>query len=144
MSYKLKRLMIISLLLNVALIGLLAGQNAGKMTGHHRGQWGEKMVAFLNEAALSDDKRVELKTLWQGAYNSEWRVKKKVARQQTATILAAETFDEAAYRKQLERMIRAKGTHKQSRIDAMVAIASSLTHPDRQKMAKMLHTRKRR
>jgi uncharacterized membrane protein len=139
MSRKLKLFVLISVILNVTLIGIIAGYGY-----HHFGvKRGDKIIALLDRSSLSEDKRNSFKEKLQNIFpNENKRKNRQKWRDETLAILTAEELDVSAYRAQLEKMIVRRNQNKREQVETMVEIASHLNQSERKDLAEIF-SRKR-
>jgi len=139
MSKKLKLFVLISVILNVTLIGIIAGYSYQ----HFSVKRGDKIIALLDHSSLSEDKRNSFKEKLQNIFhNKNKRKNKQKWRDETLAILTAEKFDVDAYRAQLEKMITRRNQNKRERVEILVEIASQLNQSERKDLAEIFRRKR--
>lgn len=128
MSRRLKLFIAASFILNIALIGVIAGH------GYHRYgvKRGDQLMALLDRSSIVEEKRHLIKEKLKDNFHNEdeWKGKEEW-RSTTRAILTAEKFDADAYRAQLNKMVSRRNANKQNRVDIIVEIASNLDQNER-------------
>jgi uncharacterized membrane protein len=136
MSNKLRVLFMVSLLLNVLLVGFVLGDLSNRFRrDYFLGQQGREFVS-----ALPEDKARWVFETFQGVHSMNRDAHKKVrrARREVIEILTAPAFDEAAYRAQVDRIHGLRGLMRGRLTDATVQMAQQLDREDRVALARHL------
>lgn len=136
MNKKIKFLVLISLLLNVLLIGILAGRATHLF--HWRYLEWSIMKKFTSElpadkAALFRDTVEKVRSRNRGAYQQL-----RLARQAGMEILSAPEFDEASYRQQIEKIYDLRNLMKRRLADATIELARKFNQEERTALARHL------
>jgi len=134
MSKFFKLAIIISLALNVVLIGLLLGEwprrsDRGKRPAERIRRDLEKLPAPL---------RARYRDKIEQARQSGMRQKMRQEREEAMRILAAEPFDEAAYDRQAKKIQEMRLEMAQRMSDNVKELARGLSHEERQALAEVL------
>ena len=128
MNQKFKIILSVSVLLNLLLIGTVAGHAYKHWSSHPWHQVkvdlspeGQNMAGRTFQSAFRD-----IRPLGQDA---------RKVRGELVKILSAEEFDEAAFDKATEKMLSIRGEMKDKKIQAMKEVAMNLSLEDRRAMA---------
>lgn len=134
MSKKLKLFILLSVILNVILIGVIAGYSFQ----HFGLERGDKIISLLDNSSLPEEKRNNLKKKLQGVLpNENKRKNKQKWRDETLAILTAKEFDVHAYRTQLEKKRVKRSQNKKNQIEIMIELVSQLNQDERKELAKI-------
>lgn len=122
----------LSLLVNILLIGYLAGNAA------QRPHWAGGMK--IEEANLPEDKKAALKEAFAEFRESgkERRDEMRVKREEIIGILTAPEFDEAAFRAKSEELGAMFRDGRVRMTDRMANIVKTMTQEERQELAKVM------
>ena len=136
MSKKMKILIFSSLLLNVLLVGVMAGDvshrfHAGPFFRKSMKEFASKLSGDKAAFFLETVKRVHLDN--QDSYNQI-----QEARKQAMKILSAYEFDEAAYRIQIEKIHKLRGLMKRRLANATIELARKFNQEERRALAQHL------
>ena len=134
MSRTVRLFILLSVVLNVVLIGFTAGRGCNR----HEIKRGDHIIELLDRSSLPEARRAELKEKLGAALPSAERKKaKRQLREEAIAILEAEHFDAAAYRESMNKMLVERQRHKQRIVEVMVEIASELNQEERKALAKI-------
>ena len=134
MSRTVRLFILLSVVLNMVLIGFTAGRGCNR----HEIKRGDQIVALLDRSSLPEARRAKLKEKLRSALPGAERKKaKRQSHEKSTAILEAEEFDATAYRTHLDKMLVDRGRHKQQMAEVMVEIASELNQEERKALAKM-------
>lgn len=140
MSKKLKLFILISVILNVILIGIIAGYSFQ----HFGLKRGDEIISLLDNSSLPEEKRNSLKKkLREVLPNENKRKNKQEWRDETLAILTAKEFDIDAYRAQLEKRHAERSQNKNNQIEIMTELVSQLNQDERKKLAKIFRKNRR-
>jgi uncharacterized membrane protein len=142
MSRKIKILTIVSLLLNVLLIGVVIGDISHRFG---REPYWRKHSRDLTSRLPEDKAELFRKTL-EEVYGDNRDVYKEIkeARGRAMEILSAPEFDEAAYREEVDRIHELKGLMKRRLADATVELAKQFDQEERKALSEQLRRPPRR
>ncbi len=138
-----KTVFTLSVILNVLLIGIVAGYAFSPM--HHRG--GGDRPRFhdfekrIERLAIADEKKAEVVRLFKGGFErqKDERKQMKQERRKIEAILSADVFDEVTLRATFAEMQGAKQALHSDMSDVLVAVAKTLNAEERKELARMLH-----
>ena len=134
MSRTVRLFILLSVVLNVVLIGFTAGRGCNR----HEIKRGDHIIELLDRSSLPEVRRAELKEKLGAALPSaERRKAKRQLHREAVAVLEAEEFDAAAYRAHLDKMLVDRDRHKQRMVEVMVEIASELNQEERKALAKI-------
>ena len=134
MSRTVRLFILLSVVLNVVLIGFTAGRGCNR----HEIKRGDHIIELLDRSSLPEARRAELKEKLGAALPSaERREAKRQLREEAIAILEAEHFDAAVYRESMNKMLVERQRHKQRIVEVMVEIASELNQEERKALAKI-------
>ena len=134
MSRTVRLFILLSVVLNVVLIGFTAGRGCNR----HEIKRGDHIIELLDRSSLPEARRAKLKEKLGAALPSAERKKaKRQLREEAIAILEAEHFDAAAYRESMNKMLVERQRHKQRIVEVMVEIASELNQEERKALAKI-------
>ena len=134
MSRTVRLFILLSVVLNVVLIGFTAGRGCNR----HEIKRGDHIIELLDRSSLPEARRAELKEKLRAALpDAERKKAKRQLREEAIAILEAEHFDAAAYRESMNKMLVERQRHKQRIVEVMVEIASELNQEERKALAKI-------
>lgn len=140
MSKKLKLFILASIILNIVLIGIVAGHSYHRYGMHRDNQ----IITLLDKSSIALEKQqVIRKKLKDSFHNKKQHTEKKKWREETIAILTAEELDIVAYRKQLEQMVAKHHDNKKQRIEAIISLVSELSQEERVNLAKIFKKSRR-
>ncbi|PTN09127.1 periplasmic heavy metal sensor [Nitrosomonas aestuarii] len=140
MSKKLKLFILISVILNVILIGIIAGYSFQ----HFGLERGDEIISLLDNSSLPEEKRNSLKKKLRDVLpNENKRKDKQEWRDKTLAILTAKEFDVDAYRAQLEKRRVERSQNKNDQIEIMTELVSQLNQDERKELAKIFRKNRR-
>lgn len=135
MSRKFRWFVIASVMLNILLIGVVAGQGYRQHGGGMQ-ERGERIAALLERSSLPENRRAALKEKLEAVFHNESREEEKRQwREKTLAALTAEPFDAQAYRAQLEEMLERRQRQQREMTGLMVEIASQINRAERGDLA---------
>ena len=136
MSKKMKVLMIVSLLLNVFLVGIIIGDMS------HRFRKKPPIGKHARELAskLPEDKAAIILKTMETVHMNNRDVRKQIreARQRAMNIMTAQRFDEAAYQIQVEKLHELRGLMMQRLASVTMELATKLNQQERKILAQYL------
>lgn len=136
MSNKVKILIMVSVLLNVLLIGVVIGHVSHRFgrTGYAR-----RPVAGLKAKLPAEKERLLSETLKRlHRENREIRREIRETREKAMSILTAPEFDEAAYQAEADRIQKLRRNRMQALADATRGLARRFTQEERKALAEIL------
>ena len=134
MSRTVRLFILLSVVLNVVLIGFTAGRGCNR----HEIKRGDHIIELLDRSSLPETRRAELKEKLRAALpDAERKKAKRQLREEAIAILEAEHFNAAAYRESMNKMLVERQRHKQRIVEVMVEIASELNQEERKALAKI-------
>lgn len=138
MSKKVKYVLMLSIALNILFAGFYVG---GFIKHEKRYSHIERVPEGLSEASENLFK-TEMRALRETG--KEKREKGREERRELSRIISAETFDEAAYRAQLDKIQEGHKSMMENHEEAMIRIISGLSFEERKAFAEFLDQRGRR
>lgn len=139
MTKKVKAALLVSLLLNILLIGWIAGNMIYYVRGHHGFHREEQAVL----QSLPEEKRALFLETMKGARSGsrDFRDRMHEIRDRTLAILTAPVFDEQAYRAEVEELHRFRA-EKMNRLAAATGkLAGQFNQEERKILAELLKRR---
>lgn len=136
MTRKMKYLFVCSILLNLLLLGVMGGHAMKRMA--HGVSYAEAMQETLNTLPL--EKASHIKTRLEAMFqkHQESRQIARESRKEAIALLAAEQFDAAAYRQQVEKMHALRGETMQAFASDIATLAETLSQEERKALAEVL------
>ncbi len=141
MSKRIKMILMVSLALNIALMGVIGGHLLKGKPPH--GQWQARMVDKM-VSALPQEKQADARAQYQAALGNEEvnREAMKQAQKAIEAVLVATEFDANAYKEAVSQMGVQRQEKMQRMVDVTANIAKDLSLEERQKLAEALARRK--
>jgi len=136
MSKKMKTLMVVSLLLNVLLIGIIVGHVSHRFGGKHTlKRYGAELAMKLPE----DKEKLFFETMKQVQMeNREIRKQLRETREKAISILTAPEFDETAYQIEVETLHELRGRMMNGLAEATKELGTHFNQEERNALAKHL------
>lgn len=139
MSRKIKLFILVSVLLNIILIGIIAGHSYHRYGMKHGERLAGEVAELLDRSSIAEEQREVLKQSFRNATSRPEKTEDmKRAQEEALTVLTAEKFDKAAFRKKIEKNHQNFGKRRQQITDAIVNIASNLNQDERKELAELL------
>ena len=140
MSRRLKSLILISVALNILLIGFVLG--IGSRCYHTELKRTPGIAVLLENSSVPEARRTELEKKLQALFpDAEKRKARLRLYRKTSEILKAEEFDSDAFREQLDKMFEYRRLNRQKRIEVITEIASELNQEERKVLAEIFGRR---
>lgn len=140
MSRKLRLMVLISVALNILLIGFVLGR--GSRCHRIEIKRTPDIAVLLEDSSIPEARRAELKKKLQTLLPDA--EKRKVIVQmyrKTGEILRAEEFDSDAFRAQLDKMFEHRRLNRQKRVEVITEIASELNQEERKVLTEIFGRR---
>ena len=136
MSRKLKLFILISVSLNIVLIGFVLGRGSGSYRLEIKKI--PDFTVLLENSSIPEARRAELKKKLQELFpDAEERKVRRQWYEKTIETLKAEEFDADAFRAQLDRMFVYLYLNRQKRVEIMTEVASELNQEEREDLAEI-------
>lgn len=136
MNRKLKIFFIISISLNVLLVGMEAGRWLHKppvpMKKH------ERILKLVEESSIPDEKRTIITQKLAAMNNEDVRRKNDKLQEESLAILTAENFDAEAYRKNVLQTFALRNQKMDDIANSIVELATHLNLEERRRLAEIL------
>lgn len=135
MNRKLKLLVLISVLLNVLLLGVVGGRALHHLRGPEMPPSMEQAIA-----SLPQDKQAEFRQTMEALRLQQEAVREEVRRlrEETLNVIKAERFDEEAYQQRMTRIQELKALQYQRMADATKDLARHWSKEERAALAQAL------
>ncbi len=136
MSKKMKTLIVVSLLLNVLLVGIIIGHALHRFGGKH---FFRRYGAELTVRLPADKEKLFFETMKQvHMENKDIRKQIRETREKAISILTAPEFDETAYQIEAEKLHELRGRMMQQLAGATKELAAHFNQEERKALAKHL------
>ena len=136
MTKKIKLILLISFILNVILIGVIAGHSYKKFNKHPR----HKIASFIDKTSLSTTQKEALKADFDKGFmrKKDRKSMMKSIHEELYHIMIAESFEPELYRKTIHKISNHHHQNQNNSFEIVIKIAENLDSKERKNLAKIL------